>query len=184
MADGKSIVSGWTDGKIRSFLPQSGKMYWVINKAHSDMGRNQGGVMVICTTQDCENVLSSGTDGELKLWNIGKQVKTCQSSQKMHSSEITSIKMIDCNDTKVASASLDGTIIIWKLAKLQSLQKLHHIQIPSGMNADRVHSNSILGMAYCANNNSLVCIDINRKLSFLQLDEMEIEKQIEAAYDG
>jgi len=40
MADGKSIVSGWTDGKIRSFLPQSGKLYWLIDKAHSDMGRN------------------------------------------------------------------------------------------------------------------------------------------------
>ena len=34
MPDGKSIVSGWTDGKIRAFLPQSGKLYWIINDAH------------------------------------------------------------------------------------------------------------------------------------------------------
>lgn len=34
MPDGKSIISGWTDGKIRSFLPQSGKMYWIIHDAH------------------------------------------------------------------------------------------------------------------------------------------------------
>lgn len=34
MPDGKSIISGWNDGKIRSFLPQSGKMFWIIHDAH------------------------------------------------------------------------------------------------------------------------------------------------------
>ena len=30
----KTSVSGWTDGKIRAFAPQSGKVMWVINDAH------------------------------------------------------------------------------------------------------------------------------------------------------
>ena len=34
MHDGKSIVSGWSDGQIRAFLPQSGKLLYVINNAH------------------------------------------------------------------------------------------------------------------------------------------------------
>lgn len=136
MSDGKSIVSGWTDGRMRAFLPQSGKLYWIVDGAHSDGGRNKGGVMTLCTTKDCENVLSSGTDGELKLWNIGKQVKTCQSSQKMHQAQITSIKMVNDQDTEVATSSLDGTIILWKLQKLRSLQKLQHVMIPSGVAAD------------------------------------------------
>jgi hypothetical protein len=34
MQDGKSIVSGWSDGQIRAFLPQSGKLLYVINNAH------------------------------------------------------------------------------------------------------------------------------------------------------
>jgi WD40 repeat protein len=33
--DGKSIISGWSDGKIRAFLPQSGKLLFVINDAHN-----------------------------------------------------------------------------------------------------------------------------------------------------
>lgn len=33
--DGKSIISGWSDGKIRAFLPQSGKLLYVINDAHN-----------------------------------------------------------------------------------------------------------------------------------------------------
>ena len=35
MHDGKSIVSGWSDGKIRAFLPQSGDLLYVINDAHN-----------------------------------------------------------------------------------------------------------------------------------------------------
>jgi cilia- and flagella-associated protein 52 len=34
MHDGKSLVSGWSDGQIRAFLPQSGKLFYVINNAH------------------------------------------------------------------------------------------------------------------------------------------------------
>ena len=34
MPDGKSIVSGWSDGHIRAFLPQSGKLFYLIKDAH------------------------------------------------------------------------------------------------------------------------------------------------------
>jgi WD40 repeat protein len=34
MADGKSIVTGWTDGKLRAFTPQTGKLLYVIDQAH------------------------------------------------------------------------------------------------------------------------------------------------------
>merc|ERR1712127_181916 len=34
-SDGKSILSGWNDGKIRSFLPQSGKLLFAVNDAHN-----------------------------------------------------------------------------------------------------------------------------------------------------
>ncbi len=32
--DGHSIVSGWSDGKIRAFGPQSGKLLYTIHNAH------------------------------------------------------------------------------------------------------------------------------------------------------
>ena len=34
MPDGKSIVSGWTDGKIRAFTPQSGRLLYIIREGH------------------------------------------------------------------------------------------------------------------------------------------------------
>ena len=30
----EKIISGWTDGKLRAFLPQSGKLFWIINDCH------------------------------------------------------------------------------------------------------------------------------------------------------
>ena len=46
MQNGKSIVSGWSDGQIRAFLPQSGKLLYVINNAHVH------GATAITTTSD------------------------------------------------------------------------------------------------------------------------------------
>ena len=46
MHDGKSIVSGWSDGQIRTFLPQSGKLFYVINNAHMH------GTTALATTSD------------------------------------------------------------------------------------------------------------------------------------
>lgn len=47
MADGKSIISGWNDGKIRAFLPQSGKLFYAINDAHNH------GVTALAPTANC-----------------------------------------------------------------------------------------------------------------------------------
>ena len=95
MADGKSIVSGWTDGILRTFLPQSGKLFWLIKDAHATVHNDIDGVTCVCTTQDCEHVVSGGIDGEIKLWSIGKQVKKLISGQKLHVGQVTSLKMID-----------------------------------------------------------------------------------------
>jgi WD40 repeat protein len=47
MNDGKSILSGWNDGKVRAFLPQSGKLFYAINDAHNH------GVTALASTNNC-----------------------------------------------------------------------------------------------------------------------------------
>ena len=66
MNDGKSIVSGWSDGKIRAFLPQSGRLMYVINDAHI-----HGCTSLTCTS-DCQRIISGGSEGEVRVWEIGK----------------------------------------------------------------------------------------------------------------
>lgn len=65
MADGKSILSGWSDGKIRAFLPQSGKLFYAINDAHNH------GVTSLRSTGDCQRIVSGGMEGEVRIWRIG-----------------------------------------------------------------------------------------------------------------
>ena len=34
VSSGGSIISGWSDGRVRAFLPETGKLKFVINDAH------------------------------------------------------------------------------------------------------------------------------------------------------
>ncbi|CAK0827884.1 unnamed protein product [Prorocentrum cordatum] len=108
MPDGRSIVSGWSDGKIRAFLPQSGKLLYVINDAHKN------GVTAIGVTSDCGRIVSGGMEGEVRVWNIGRQTQTMDVSLKEHRGRVWCIKVKSDNSAAV-SASSDGSCIVWDL---------------------------------------------------------------------
>jgi WD40 repeat protein len=186
MADGKSIISGWTDGKIRAFLPQSGKLFWILNEAHKPGDRSYGGVTCLCSTSDCDNIISGGSDGEVRLWNIGKQTKKLQSAQKVHKGPITQVCLVDkSNECNCASSSLDGTIIVWHLKKFERLEKTKVITIPFSMKTvDESLENGVISMVYIPVSHSIACIDLDKKVSYVNLNDYCIEKQLQAAYDG
>ena len=62
MNDGRSILSGWNDGKIRAFLPQSGRLLYAVNDAHNH------GVTALAPTNDCTRIVSGGMEGEVRIW--------------------------------------------------------------------------------------------------------------------
>lgn len=108
MNDGKSIVSGWSDGKIRAFLPQSGKLFYVINDAHNH------GVSAITATNDCSRIISGGDQGEVRVWEIGSQTQIMEASMKEHRARVADIK-VNKKDDQAVSASHDGSCIVWDL---------------------------------------------------------------------
>jgi hypothetical protein len=57
MQDGRSIISGWSDGRIRAFGPQSGKLLYTINDAHFK------GVTALAATSDSCRIISGGEEG-------------------------------------------------------------------------------------------------------------------------
>lgn len=59
MEDGKSIISGWSDGQIRAFGPQSGKLLYAITDAHV------AGVTAIVGTSDSTKIVSGGKEGQV-----------------------------------------------------------------------------------------------------------------------
>lgn len=117
MNDGKSIISGWSDGKIRSFLPQSGKLLYAINDSHNH------GVTSLAATSDCNRLVSGGMEGEVRVWRIGRQTQIMETSLKEHRGRVADIK-INKSDTQAVSASYDGSAIIWDIKSYTRLMCL------------------------------------------------------------
>ncbi|GAX75920.1 hypothetical protein CEUSTIGMA_g3363.t1 [Chlamydomonas eustigma] len=107
--DGKTIISGWSDGKIRGFGPQSGKLIYTINDAH------QKAVTAIACSSDSTKIVSGGEEGLVRVWRIGKSSQSLEASMKDHRGPINCIR-IKASDQECVSASSDGSCIIWDLS--------------------------------------------------------------------
>jgi len=110
MADGKSIISGWSDGKIRAFGPQSGKQLYIINDAH------QQGVTAVIGTNNCKRIISGGKEGLVRVWKVGATSTIMEASMKEHKGPVNALELRK-NDSEVVSASSDGSCIIWDLGR-------------------------------------------------------------------
>lgn len=108
--DGKSIVSGWSDGKIRAFKPQTGKLMYAINDAHRD------GVSALCCTSDGRSVISGGVSGQIRVWAIGRTSQKMVASMKEHKGRVNCVQ-VNFDDTECVSASSDGSCIVWDLKR-------------------------------------------------------------------
>lgn len=123
--DGKNLVSGWNDGKIRilGFNPKD----LSLELKHVVMDAHNKGVTAVAITADGERIVSGGGDGMVRTWCIisymdhtGKRELRAdlKNSMKEHKNYVSEI-IIASNDREAASASGDGTTIIWDLQKGQ-----------------------------------------------------------------
>ncbi|XP_002736733.1 cilia- and flagella-associated protein 52-like [Saccoglossus kowalevskii] len=108
MENGSSIVSAWDDGKIRAFYPESGKLMYVIHDAHNK------GVTALATTSDCRRIVSGGSEGQLRIWDIHEKEQKLVTAMKEHKGKVACIRLRK-TVAECVSASEDGTCIIWDL---------------------------------------------------------------------
>ncbi|XP_046854980.1 cilia- and flagella-associated protein 52-like [Xenia sp. Carnegie-2017] len=108
--DGKSIISGWSDNKIRAYSPQTGKLIYTINDAHNK------GVTAIATTSDGEHIISGGGEGQVRVWIVSPLIQKMEEAMKEHKGSVTCIK-VRKNDQECVTASTDGSCIIWDLQR-------------------------------------------------------------------
>lgn len=108
--DGKSVITGWEDGKVRAFGPQTGKLLYVINDAHI------GAVTALATCGDPELMMSGGADGCVRVWRVTHHSRVMLASMKEHKAVVNSIS-VRANDTECVSASSDGSCIVWDLRR-------------------------------------------------------------------
>eukprot|EP00294_Goniomonas_avonlea_P013212 CAMPEP_0114556708 /NCGR_PEP_ID=MMETSP0114-20121206/9432_1 /TAXON_ID=31324 /ORGANISM="Goniomonas sp, Strain m" /LENGTH=623 /DNA_ID=CAMNT_0001741929 /DNA_START=93 /DNA_END=1964 /DNA_ORIENTATION=- len=109
--DGKAVIAGWSDGKIRAFGPQSGKLLYAINDAHV------GQVTALACCSDPEKIVSGGSDGSVRVWRVTRAASTMVASMKEHKATVNCIH-VRANDSECVSASSDGSCIIWDMRRL------------------------------------------------------------------
>jgi WD40 repeat protein len=100
--------SGWDDGRIRAFYPESGREMFTVNDAH------HRGVTAVAVTNDCRRIVSGGGEGMIRVWQINSNSRELLATMKEHKNAVVSIR-INKSDTECVTASLDGTCIIWNL---------------------------------------------------------------------
>ncbi|CAG9771369.1 unnamed protein product [Ceutorhynchus assimilis] len=108
--DGRSILTAWNDGVIRSFTPLTGRLMYAILNAHNK------GVSALTTTSHGRMLVSGGCEGQVRLWQVSPYRQQLICTLKEHKGPISALH-INKFDTEAASASTDGTCIIWDLER-------------------------------------------------------------------
>lgn len=112
---GSTLLSGWDDGKIRAFYPESGRMKFVISDAHSEK------VTALAIAGDDNGrtpyrIISGGGEGRVRIWNVTPSHQAMVTSLKEHRGPVNCIKVNkDCS--QAVSASADGCCIVWDLQR-------------------------------------------------------------------
>mmetsp|Transcript_2170 Transcript_2170/g.3203 ORF Transcript_2170/g.3203 Transcript_2170/m.3203 type:complete len:657 (-) Transcript_2170:238-2208(-) len=113
--NGGTIVSGWTDGKIRAFFPESGRLKFVITDAHAESVT----AITVCNDDDRNppwRLVSGGKDGRVRVWNITSSHQSLVHSMKEHRGEVTCLR-VNAANTQCVSGSADGSCIVWDLER-------------------------------------------------------------------
>mmetsp|Transcript_1209 Transcript_1209/g.2585 ORF Transcript_1209/g.2585 Transcript_1209/m.2585 type:complete len:664 (+) Transcript_1209:173-2164(+) len=114
---GTTITSAWSDGKIRAFYPESGKLKFMIPDAHTD---EVTALTVVASDDDLGaewRMVSGGKDGQVRVWKVLADTQQLLiHSVKEHSGPINSV-VCNSDGTQVISSSEDGSCIVWDLNK-------------------------------------------------------------------
>jgi len=178
MPSGNEIVSGWNDGKVRAFLPQSGGLKYVINEAHrlTGVGNSSGGVVPkngvtsICPSNDCRRLLSGGADGQVRVWAISKGTQVMIASMKEHKGPVYAIA-IKNDDTECVTASADGSCITWSLTDTHPFVRINAL----------FAANFFKSVAYHPDESQLLTCGTDRKITYWDVHNMNAIRIIDGS---
>ncbi|KAH0570065.1 WD40 repeat protein [Spironucleus salmonicida] len=113
-ADGTQLISGWSDGCIRSHGPSTGKNLWIINSAHD------GPVCSLAQSYDGSFIVSGGADAKVCLFNtITQQLLDVHQGHKGRVLAMSSI-LQDDGDEQFASGCESGYVQSFRLVITKS----------------------------------------------------------------
>lgn len=118
-----AIVSGWTDGCVRSHHAGTGALLWVIKDAHA------GGVSALRLSNNMRYVVTGGEQGEVRVWEL--RLRQLVSHLKEHTRSVSRIVLFD-DDVHAISCSRDRSFLCWNLQQDKRISA--HTQRMGGLN--------------------------------------------------
>ena len=118
------IMSGWTDGKIRTFRTDNGDPLWSIDNAH------KGGVTAMELSHNQKFLVSGGAGGEVRVWEM--KTKDLVTHLKEHTAKVSKVHIFS-DDTFALSCGKDRCILCWDLKNERRVTA--HTQRMGGINA-------------------------------------------------
>lgn len=118
---GDAIVSGWNDGKIRAFYPETGRMKFVITDAHSE--KVTALAIADSDSKSPWRIVSGGSEGRVRIWNVTSSHQSLVASLKEHRGPVNCLK-ITKDSRECISASSDGSCIVWDLERYVRLRAM------------------------------------------------------------
>jgi len=111
---GSSLISGWDDGKIRCFLPETGRIKFIIADAHPE--RVTSLAVAGDDSRATYRIISGGSEGRVRIWHIAASHQALLSSLKEHRGPVNCLR-VSKDNTQCISASADGSCIVWDLER-------------------------------------------------------------------
>ena len=126
-AVGDQVVTGWSDGKVRSFGPETGGLKFCVPEAHHEdvtaLALVEEGACSAPGSSKPWRMLSGGKDGRVRVWKVTPSHRALLQSMKEHRGAVTDIRV--CSDkTQCISASKDGACLVWCLERYVRLAAL------------------------------------------------------------
>jgi len=119
-----AVLSGWTDGGVRSHHAETGELLWVIKDAHI------GGVSALKLSNNMRFVVSGGENGDVRVWEMRQ--RQLVSHLKEHTRTVTQIILFD-DDVHAISCSKDKSFLTWDLRQDKRISA--HTQRMGGIHA-------------------------------------------------
>ncbi|GFS76296.1 cilia- and flagella-associated protein 52 [Trichonephila clavipes] len=164
MQDGRSIISGWDDGKIRAHTPETGHPLYTIEHAH------QCGVTVIIATADCLRIISGGGEGEVRVWDVTTSIQVLVRTMKEHKGGITCIRL-KSDEKECVTSGADGSCIIWDLVNFIRIQVVF---------ANTVYQS----VCYGPGEHQILACGTDRKLTYYEVLDGSPVRSLEVSLSG
>ncbi|OAF71033.1 WD repeat-containing protein 16 [Intoshia linei] len=170
--DGSKIISGWNDGRIRTYYPQSGRKMYTIHNAHISE------VTAICIFSYANKLISGSNEGVIRVWQV-ERMETKRGSMYVdkllfslneHKARVTCIKMRN-NNNECVTSSTDGSCIIWNL---ETQIRIHMIRL-----------NTLFKyVCYTPDEYQIITTGNDRKVGYWETYDASNIREIEASQSG